>query len=509
MASIWKSRRMQFYIVCMLLLGAVPLTLRGLQFGMDFTGGSLIEIKLDVRQGEIFDTQTVVTVLQNRLNAYGLKDIAVRPFGNEYIIVEIAETDPEAVSRLQSLLGQQGKFETLFNGKVILSGEDIVSVVTDPQKGFGIISQGTSRYEWSVPFLLTGDGARRFASEIEGHCTSIPNSDSCVELLYMFIDRPEDAIILMDPLLYDEEKRIPEDLATSTDTIAIEDLVENSGLELMIVATIHDDVLTRAINRTVIVPPNTYNTTALERVAYEVEERPKTDRFWVVSALNIDNIVHLTPGVTTGRPITEPRITGNAPTLEEAKEEMDRVVILLKSGKLPVSVSIGSVSTISPTLGGEFLYYSGLAGLAAMFVVASVLFIRYRRIKIAAPIVVTLISEVFMILGVAALIGWQLDLPSVAGIITAVGTGVDDQIIITDEILRKEEEERVMSVAARIKRAFSIVFMAAGTIIFAMLPLLFVGLGVLKGFAIITIIGVLIGVFVTRPAYALWVDKLL
>ena len=66
-----------------------------------------------------------------------------------------------------------------------------------------------------------------------------------------------------------------------------------------------------------------------------------------------------------------------------------------------------------------------------------------------------------------------------------------------------------MSIASKIKRAFSIVFMSAGTLIFAMLPLLFMGLGILKGFAITTILGVIIGVFITRPAYAEIVDWLL
>ena len=50
-------------------------------------------------------------------------------------------------------------------------------------------------------------------------------------------------------------------------------------------------------------------------------------------------------------------------------------------------------------------------------------------------------------------------------------------------------------------RAFWIIGMAAGTTIIAMSPLAVLSLGDLQGFAIITIVGVLIGVGVTRPAY--------
>jgi preprotein translocase subunit SecD len=107
----------------------------------------------------------------------------------------------------------------------------------------------------------------------------------------------------------------------------------------------------------------------------------------------------------------------------------------------------------------------------------------------------------------ASLIGWQIDLISVAGIVAAVGTGIDYQIIIIDEILRKEQEA-MLSTVAKIKKAFAIIFMAAATIIFAMFPLIFLGLGTLKGFAITTILGVLIGLLITRPAYASIVNKL-
>ena len=51
--------------------------------------------------------------------------------------------------------------------------------------------------------------------------------------------------------------------------------------------------------------------------------------------------------------------------------------------------------------------------------------------------------------------------------------------------------------------------MAAFTTIFAMFPLFTLGLGVLKGFALTTILGSLIGVFIARPAYADIVGRLL
>ena len=50
-------------------------------------------------------------------------------------------------------------------------------------------------------------------------------------------------------------------------------------------------------------------------------------------------------------------------------------------------------------------------------------------------------------------------------------------------------------------KAFFIIMAAYFLSVVAMVPLLFAGAGLLKGFAIITILGVSIGVFITRPAF--------
>ena len=61
----------------------------------------------------------------------------------------------------------------------------------------------------------------------------------------------------------------------------------------------------------------------------------------------------------------------------------------------------------------------------------------------------------------------------------------------------------------RLKKAFFIIFAAYATTVVAMLPLWFAGAGLLKGFALTTIAGVTIGVFITRPAFAAVVEVLL
>jgi preprotein translocase subunit SecD len=98
-------------------------------------------------------------------------------------------------------------------------------------------------------------------------------------------------------------------------------------------------------------------------------------------------------------------------------------------------------------------------------------------------------------------VGLSLDLSHIAGFIAVIGTGVDDLVIIADEIMQQGEVKTSKVFESRFKKAFWVIGAAAATTIIAMSPLAVLSLGDLQGFAIITIIGVLIGVLISRPAY--------
>ncbi len=193
--------------------------------------------------------------------------------------------------------------------------------------------------------------------------------------------------------------------------------------------------------------------------------------------------------------------------LQDALTNMKEMQTVLKTGALPVKLDIVKIDVISPTLGAEFLRYAILALVGAIAAVGIIIFIRYKKIKVASAVLLTGLSEVFIIFGVAAAIRWNLDLAAIAALIATVGTGVDSQIVITDEILSGEKVQ--MGWKERIKRAFFIIFGSYATVLAAMLPLYGFGTAMLKGFAIITVLGVSIGVFITRPAFAKIVEILL
>ena len=207
---------------------------------------------------------------------------------------------------------------------------------------------------------------------------------------------------------------------------------------------------------------------------------------------------NLAETIESGNFVNDPRFIMQTGSFEEAQQ----LEINLRAGALPTELTIESSSFISPSLAQLFKPLALATAIAAWIAVAFVVYIWYRDVRVAVPMFVTATSEVFLLLGFAAAVGMALDLSHIAGFIAVIGTGLDDLIIMADEILQRKQEVNTGRVfQSRFRKAFWIIGMAAATTIIAMSPLAILSLGDLQGFAIITIVGVLIGVGITRPAY--------
>ena len=480
----------------------------GLDYGLDFVGGIQIQLRLeDPPNGTL--TPDIVEIekgiLERRLNAMGLRDIPIRPWGKRYILIQVAKASPEEITSIENILRQQARFEARMDGELAILGSEI-SVDLSPQ-GSGVTRTRPS--EWHVGIRLSLSGGERF-------CAVGRNRRG--KPIDMFLDRPESTIIAMTNGTYailDELTEVENDptsdsyikiienrslipiLVIENDTLNPEKLAEFKGYRRVILAADEDQISDRVRNE-------------LEEYNLTTERRPRNDREygeWILDIIGLRSSPTLRCDPCTQCKYSA-QITGSAPTPEQAREEMEETKILLSSGNLPAKAIVESKSEFPSSLGEKFLEYSFIIGVIAIITVALVIFLRYRALFIVIPTIITGLSEIIIILGVAALINWELDLPAVAGIIAAVGTGVDDQIVITDETIKRgREKKKIVSLTGRIRRAFFIIFTAAATTIVVMLPML--SIQALKGFAFMTIMGVLIGVFVTRPAYAKIIEEIL
>jgi len=182
--------------------------------------------------------------------------------------------------------------------------------------------------------------------------------------------------------------------------------------------------------------------------------------------------------------------------LERLKKEENIIKGLLESGKLPSKLEIVGSMKYESKLGEEFLKRTILIGFFAIIIIAFIIYLKYPYHYLFFSIMFSLVSELLLILAFASLINWNLDISALAGIIVAIGTGVDDLIVITDQILRRH-----IKFEKRIREAYSLVIFSWITTLVAMLPLLLSEFYFLRGFAFTTIVGITIGVLITRPTY--------
>jgi preprotein translocase subunit SecD len=252
--------------------------------------------------------------------------------------------------------------------------------------------------------------------------------------------------------------------------------------------------------------------------------------------------------------ITRSQISGGSPNESRAEKDLENMQAILQSGSLPVDLNVETVNSLSSALGGQFLRASMLSILGSLIAVGGLVTLRYQNLKVAIPIVFTGAAEVYILLGTWFTTGGTLTLSAIAGIIAAVGTGVDDQIIITDE----SDREVISSWTEKMKRAFFVIFTSAASTIGAMSPIIMPGtaslflaiagvgllaynfysrngnrhftaigmfaaiigglifstepsgsaLSSIHDFAWTTIFGILIGIAITRPAFAKVIEQI-
>ncbi len=197
---------------------------------------------------------------------------------------------------------------------------------------------------------------------------------------------------------------------------------------------------------------------------------------------------------------SSPDLIASTGSGESGKEQARMLEIHLRNGALPVEVRIAGSGSVSPELGDQFKMWCLLAGIFALIAVGISVLIRYHEPAIVLPMVLINASEVIILLAITSFF-LQLDLATIAGLIAVLGTGIDQLVILTDEILHDGKVPSPNLYMKRLKRALGIIVAAAATVFISMLPLALMDLSTLRGFAIITILGVLVGVIITRPAY--------
>jgi len=473
-----------------------------LNFGIDIEGGTRVLLRIT---GNITGTeaQEVSKILTERLNAYGLSDVKVLPVAQDLIQIEAAGLTEDDI---RNFLVKQGYFE----GKVI----DTVTLTNG--KG-NLVFNGTE-----IPFEISND-----IITILNQTFNITDGFYIDGVKYEIINKTEDNVIMAANIFTAKDI---ENIFTDVQRSYIVRYADGYRFVFTI------QISKEGAERFALVTkgqPTYYSGGQLyirPKLVLYLDKKPITD-------LNIVSSI-------AGEPVTTPSIEGWRKTLEEASLEKLRLQSILKSGSLPVELKIERVETITQTEGKKLFESTVYILVANLIAVLLLSMIRYRNWRISLYILMVAICELILILGIASsqivaaiiiilslvlavvykevkslirgltvfvavlisgfvVVGkWTIDIPTIAGLVSIIGNS-GELITLTDQFVLEKKKR----IEESVETGMEIVYNSSTLLVFAMLPLAFLGLGSLKGFAITTTVGTLIDLFITRPAYMKLIER--
>ena len=177
--------------------------------------------------------------------------------------------------------------------------------------------------------------------------------------------------------------------------------------------------------------------------------------------------------------------------LQEAKD----LAILLRSGSLSAPMAIVEERTVGPSLGSQNIISGRDSMILGMMLVILFMFVYYKKFGFVANI--ALLVNILIIAATLSLFQATLTLSGIAGIVLTVGMAVDANVLIyeriREEILNGNSPNA--SIISGYNKAFSTISDANITTLIAAIALLTIGTGVVKGFAVTLVIGILSSMF--------------
>lgn len=241
----------------------------------------------------------------------------------------------------------------------------------------------------------------------------------------------------------------------------------------------------------------------LAEISNDLYDNPEPqNRFAIV----LDSVVYSAPSFSEPIGGGKAQITGSF-----TAQEADDLANVLKFGSLPVALDVGQVSSLTPTVGSDYLKAGLLAGAIGLILVALYLLGYYRAlglVAVASLVVAAAISYcAFVLFG--RYIGFTLTLAGVAGAIVAIGITADSFIVYFERIRDEIREGRTLRVAADTGwlRARRTLLAADFVSLLGAIVLYVLSIGSVRGFAfslgLTTIVDVLVAFTFTRPVVAI------
>ena len=490
MLSFTKIKVLSIYLILILTIFFASLNFKNnniidkkVNLGLDLQGGSYILLEIDTNPLVNQKLQTKVIPIKKLLNKneINFKDFII---SQNNISLTIDE-------------GKQKKFENLFFKQ---QENTINNFISDYNKfeldlefdqntafikfsKFGLVSLNNSALKQSIEIIR-----RRIDDVGTKEPTILQRGDKRILVELPGIDNPERIKELLG-----KTAQLTFRLVSQEDGFGSEKLILSENNEELIVSkrvVISGDNLVDAqpqFDNQSNQPLVRFN---LDRLGAQKFGRITSDNIGRRLAIVLDNSVISAPSIREA-------IAGGTGTISGgfSFQEATDLALLLRSGALPAPINIVEERTVGPDLGKDSIDAGVFSLIIGFILVIIFMFIKYRIFGLVSNI--SLIANLFMMVGILTILEATLTLPGIAGIILTVGMAVDSNVLIYERIKEelKTEKSIIHAFDTGYNKAKITVIDANVTTLIAALILFIFGSGPVKGFAVTLGIGIITTLF--------------
>src|SRR3954466_10090531 len=219
--------------------------------------------------------------------------------------------------------------------------------------------------------------------------------------------------------------------------------------------------------------------------------------FGTMTGANVGNgLAIVLDGRVVSAPVIHSKITDRGQIEGNfTQQEVQDLVLVLKSGALPASITYLEERTVGPSLGREAINDGLLAGGVGTLLVILVMLIYYKLSGVNA--VLALVLNVLILFGGMGMFHSTLTLPGIFGIILTIGMAVDANVLVFERIREEMRAGRTVrsSIDQGFDRAFTSIIDTHVTTMVSALLLFQFGTGPIKGFAVTLTVGLIASIF--------------
>ena len=490
MLSFTKIKVLSIYLILISTIFFASLNLKNnnlldkkVNLGLDLQGGSYILLEIDTKPLVSQKLQTKVIPIKKLLNKNEIyfKDFIVLP---DKISLTI---DKKKQDKFKNLFFKQQ--ENKVNNFISEYNKFELDLEFDENKtfiqfsNFGLVSLNNAALKQSIEIIR-----RRIDDVGTKEPTILQRGDKRILVELPGIDNPERVKELLG-----KTAQLTFRLVSKDDSFGSEKLILSENNEELTVSkrvVISGDNLVDA-------QPQFDNQSnqpivlfTLDRLGAQKFGRVTTENVGRRLAIVLDNSVISAPQIREA-------ITGGTGTISGgfSFQESTDLALLLRSGALPAPINIVEERTVGPDLGKDSIDAGIFSLIIGFILVIMFMFVKYRIFGLVSNI--SLIANLFMMVGILTVLEATLTLPGIAGIILTVGMAVDSNVLIYERIKEelKTEKSIIHAFDTGYNKAKITVIDANVTTLIAAAILFIFGSGPVKGFAVTLGIGIITTLF--------------